>query len=68
MTGHIHGFVNIIIKRVDEFPVYLSYSLRRKSYDGVIDNKLMFTLQVGVINCRERFDEGSIPELDALFV
>lgn len=68
VTGHIHGFVNIIIKRVDEFPVYLSYSLRRKSYDGVIDNKLMFTLQVGVINCRERFDEGSIPELDARFV
>jgi hypothetical protein len=68
VTGHIHGFVNIIIKRIDQFPVYLSYSLRRKSYDGVIDNKLMFTLSVITINCRERFDEGSIPELDALFV
>ena len=68
ITGYLSGFINIIIKQIDDYPVYLSYSLKRNidSIDS-IDNKEMFNLKITVINCRKRFDEGSIPELDCVF-
>ena len=68
ITGYLSGFINIIIKQIDDYPVYLSYSLKRNidSIDSIdsIDNKEMLNLKITVINCRKRFDEGSIPELD----
>ena len=64
ITGYISGFVNLIITRVGDFPVYLSYSLKRNSFNGSIDNKKIFSLKVGIVNCKGKFDEGSIPELD----
>lgn len=64
ITGYISGFVNLIITRVGDFPVYLSYSLKRNSFNGSIDNKKIFSLKVGTVNCKGKFDEGSIPELD----
>ena len=71
ITGYLSGFINIIIKQIDDYPVYLSYSLKRNivSIDRIdsIDNKEMFNLKITVINCRKRFDEGSIPELDCIF-
>ena len=71
ITGYLSGFINIIIKQIDDYPVYLSYSLKRNidSIDSIdsIDNKEMFNLKITVINCRKRFDEGSIPELDCVF-
>ena len=71
ITGYLSGFINIIIKQIDDYPVYLSYSLKRNidSIDSIdsIDNKEMLNLKITVINCRKRFDEGSIPELDCVF-
>jgi exoribonuclease R len=67
ITGYISGFINIIITRVDNFPVYLSYSLKRNRFNELIDNKKTFSLKVERVNCKEKFDEGSIPELDNLF-
>ena len=68
ITGYIGGFINIIIKNIDEFSVYLSYSLKRNEYKEKIDNKKMYTLTITTVNCRKKFDEGAIPELDELFL
>lgn len=67
ITSYVSGFINIIIRKIDLFSVYLSYSLKRKYFGECIDNKKTFNLTVTNINCREKFDEGSIPELDKLF-
>ena len=67
ITGYISGFINLIITRLDNFPVYLSYSLKRNRFNELIDNKKTFSLKVERVNCKEKFDEGSIPELDNLF-
>jgi len=67
ITSYVSGFINIIIRKIDLFSVYLSYSLKRKYFGEYIDNKKTFNLTVTIINCREKFDEGSIPELDKLF-
>ena len=68
ITGYIRGFINIIINKIDDCSVYLSYSLKRNEYKENIDNKEMHTLTITIINCRKKFDEGSIPELDELFL
>lgn len=67
ITGYINGFINIIIKNIDDFSVYLSYSLKRTEYTANIDNKQIHNLTLTTVNCREKFDEGSIPQLDHLF-
>jgi len=68
ITCYIGGFLNIIIKNIDEFSVYLSYSLKRNEYKEKIDNKKMYSLTITTVNCRKKFDEGAIPELDELFL
>ena len=67
VTGYVFGFINIIINKIDDFPIYLSYSLKRTAYTKKMDNKEIHYLKITIVNCREKFDEGSIPELDKLF-
>ena len=70
ITGYVSSFINIIIKQIDDYPVYLSYSLKRNEYiDSIdcIDNKKIYNLKITTVNCIKKFDEGSIPELDELF-
>ena len=67
VTGYVSGFINIIINKIDDSPIYLSYSLKRNTYIKKIDNKEIHYLKITIVNCREKFDEGSIPELDELF-
>lgn len=68
ITCYIGGFINIIIKNIDGFSVYISYSLKRNEYKEKIDNKKMYSLTITTVNCRKKFDEGAIPELDELFL
>lgn len=67
VSGYINGFINIIIKKIDNINVYLSYSLKRNNYKENIDKSIVFKLNINQVNCRGKFDEGSIPELDNLF-
>jgi len=67
ITGYINGFINIIINKIDNFNIYLSYSLKRNNYKKNIDKSIIFKLDIKNVNCRGKFDEGSIPELDNLF-
>tara|TARA_B100001109_G_C18857513_1_gene472394 strand:- start:1454 stop:2860 length:1407 start_codon:yes stop_codon:yes gene_type:complete len=67
ITGCMNGFVNIIINKIEEHYVYLSYSLRRNNYIEQTGNKKKYNLTIQSVNCREKFDEGSLPELDNIF-
>ena len=67
ITSYVSSFINIIINKMDDYPVYLSYSLKRNEYIDCIDNKQIYNLKITTVNCITKFDEGSIPELDELF-
>jgi exoribonuclease R len=70
ISSFTSAFLNIIICGINEHDVYLSYTLRiantEKSKDYQI--KKQKTLLITKVNCIGKFDERSIPELDALFI
>ena len=64
ITGFTGLFLNVIICKVNNHDVYLSYTLKTKVCNLKIDNKKMYTININKITCPELYDEGSIPELD----
>ena len=62
-------FLNIIINSINEHTIYISYTLRINNLES---NKYQIKkqnfLDITTINCLDKFDQGSIPELDACFV
>lgn len=60
-------FLNIIIHKINDHTVYISYTLR------IPELRMPFTLKehryltITRVNYMSEYDEGSIPELDALF-
>jgi exoribonuclease R len=67
-SGYKNGFINIIINKIDGFPVYLSYSLKRNNYKHDIGISQILKMNIRTVNIRQKYDEGSIPELDNLFL
>lgn len=68
ITSYSGMFLNIIINKINDHVVYLSYTLRiiKKHIEFVTkEEKHIIITQV---NCLGKFDEGSIPELDKLFL
>jgi hypothetical protein len=67
VTCYKANFLNIIINKINEHTVYLSYTLR------IADLQTEYTLKeekqmiIKEVNCIGKFDEGGIPELDKLF-
>ena len=68
ITSYTNSFINIIIKNIDYFNVYLSYTIRVKNYNYSHDPKKIYTIKITRVNCPKKFDEGSIPELDEIFI
>lgn len=62
-------FLNIIINSINQHTIYISYTLRINNLES---NKYQIKkqnfLDITTINCLDKFDQGSIPELDACFV
>ena len=67
VSSYTGRFLNIIINRINEHTVYLSYTLR------ISDLQVEYVLReekhmtITEANSIGKFDEGGIPELDALF-
>jgi hypothetical protein len=61
-------FLNIIIENINEHSVYLSYTLRIPKLNTNYETRKKYTLNITKINCIGKYDEGSIPELDSLFL
>jgi len=68
VTSYKAGFLNIIINKINEHTVYLSYTLRRNDLHTEYTLKEEKHLSITDVNCVGKFDEGSLPELDSLFI
>ena len=68
ITSYMNGFLNIIINKIENYNIYLSYSLRIKNHEYVHDSKKKYNIEINHVNCPKKFDQGSIPELDAQFL
>ena len=68
ITSYTGLFLNIIINYVNEDNIYLSYTLRIPNL--VIQYQIKSQNFIGItkVNCMNRFDEGTIPELDKIFI
>lgn len=63
ITSYTGMFLNIIICKVDMHNVYLSYTLRVRNCNHVSINKKQ-QLTITKINIPDKYDQGTIPELD----
>jgi hypothetical protein len=68
VTSYSGLFLNVIvskIKSIETFDVHMSYTLRVKKYDKPIDPKQTHCVEITRVNCFEKHDENTLPELDA---
>ena len=68
VTGYVKCFFNIIICSINEHKVYLSYTLRIPILVKECVIKEIKTLEITEVNYTNKFDEGSIPELDRMYI
>jgi len=68
VSCYLKSFLNIIICNINEHTVYLSYTLRIPDLQTEYVVKQVKTLEVTEVNYTNKFDEGSIPELDRLYI
>jgi exoribonuclease R len=68
ITSYKSPFLNLIIKRINDFNVYMSYTLMINNYEYVHNPNIMYTIDITNVHCLGKFDTGSIPELDSIFI
>ena len=61
-------FLNIIINYVNEHYIYLSYTLRIPNLLKQYQIKKQYFIDITKVNCMNKFDQGTIPELDNIFL
>lgn len=69
VTSYTGLFLNIIISKIDDYNVHMSYTLRINKNDNCIDfnsidSKIMKNINITHVKCFEKYDMGTIPELD----
>ena len=68
-TSYKQPFLNLIICNINDFNIYLSYTLKvygltiDYNFSGILNNNV-YEINISFVNCLGKFDEGSIPELD----
>lgn len=68
ITSYSGLFLNVIISKINacaSFDVHMSYTLRVKKYDKSIDPKQTHCVEITRVNCFTKYDENTLPELDA---
>jgi exoribonuclease R len=65
ITGYKNLFINCIITMVNDFNIYLSYSIRIKNINYVEVRNNSHDLDITHVNVLGKYDQGSIPELDS---
>ena len=68
VTSYTGMFLNIVINKINEHVVYLSYTLRITDTQSEYVLKEEKRMTIKEVNCIGKFDEGGIPELDKLFL
>ena len=64
ITSYSGLFLNIIICKIDNFHVHMSYTLRITNYLKNVNIKEKHVLNITHVNCFTNYDENTIPELD----
>ena len=80
VTSYSGLFLNVIISKINTFQtskgsdscfatkatfdVHMSYTLRVKKYNKPIEPKQMHCVEITQVNCFEKHDENTLPELD----
>lgn len=64
ITSYQGLFLNLIISKIEEYNVHMSYTLRIPNYKKEIKSKHKNYLEISEVNCFTKFDQGTIPELD----
>lgn len=68
ITSYSGLFLNIIISKIDNHNIHMSYTLRVRNYLKEINAKQKFGLIINIVNCFTKFDENTIPELDRVIL
>jgi len=68
ISGYTGLFLNIIINSINEHSVYISYTLRIPNLKTIYKIKEINYLVISRVNCINKFDQGSIPELDEIYM
>ena len=68
LTSYTGMFLNIIINKINDHVVYLSYTLRITELEKTHKMKEENILTIKEVHCPGKFDQGSIPDLDKLFL
>lgn len=64
ISGYSGLFLNVIICKINDFHVHMSYTLRVRDYNKEINSEFHYKITCGVVNCFTKYDQGCIPELD----
>jgi hypothetical protein len=68
VSSYVNSFLNIIICNVNEHSIYLSYTLRITNIQTEYKIKEIKKIDITIVNITgNKFDEGSIPQLDRLY-
>ena len=68
VSSYIGSFLNIIINSINEHSIYISYTLRIEDLQTEYKIKEMKHINITKVKCIGKFDQGSIPELDAVYM
>ena len=64
LTGYSGLFLNLIICKINDFHVHMSYTLRIRNFTKTIQPKEKYSLVIDHVNCFKQYDEHTIPQLD----
>ena len=64
ISGYSGLFLNVIICKINDLSVHMSYTLRVRDYNKEINSEFHYRITCGVVNCFTKYDQGCIPELD----
>ena len=63
ITSYSGLFLNLIICKINNHDIHLSYTIKTKNYKGLID-KSHTSVKISFVHCLKTYDQGCIPELD----
>jgi exoribonuclease R len=68
VSSYTGAYLNIIISKINNHSVYLSYTLQIYDLQAEYIIKQINYIPITKVKCIGKFDEGSIPDLDVLFL
>ena len=64
INGYSGLFLNIIINKINNYNINMSYTIRTRNYNKPINEDSIEYIVITKINCFIKYDQGTIPELD----